>query len=465
MMLGMIIMMGQRAAASAERIYEILDEQPTIVDRPGRGRPRRLQGRRALREGRLLLRARPPHGPLRPRPAPAPGRDGGPGGAHRLGQVDRGPAHPPLLRRHRGHVHGRRPRRPGPDAREPARQRRRRARRRLPVLGVDPGQHRLRAPRRRHRRRGGGGARRRGRRVHPGTARGLRHRGGRTRLHVVGRPAPAHHHRPDPARQPAHPGARRRHQRHRRPGRAADPRRAARAHGGADHADRRPPAVDHQPGRPGRPARGRAHRGRRHPRRAARDHAAATPRSWPRSSPTPRSRSALARLGQRAPAPAAGTGRTDGLRRRGAAEGPCSAAADVPARPAAAGAALRGHPLRAAGRGRRAAGRGARPRRARRRLLPAPERQGAAPAEPVGTAPRVPAHAGGVHHPRDRHQRGAPGRPQAHRARHRQGHGARSSPSERRGRHRRHLSRPSWRSPRSRNEPRSGSPAGWRPAS
>ena len=35
MMLGMVIMMGQRAAASADRIYEILDEQPTIVDRPG----------------------------------------------------------------------------------------------------------------------------------------------------------------------------------------------------------------------------------------------------------------------------------------------------------------------------------------------------------------------------------------------------------------------------------------------
>src|SRR6185437_11290963 len=34
-MLGMIIMLGQRAAASAERIYEILDEQPEIVDRPG----------------------------------------------------------------------------------------------------------------------------------------------------------------------------------------------------------------------------------------------------------------------------------------------------------------------------------------------------------------------------------------------------------------------------------------------
>jgi ATP-binding cassette, subfamily B, bacterial len=34
MMLGMLIMMGQRAAASAERIYEILDERPTVTDSP-----------------------------------------------------------------------------------------------------------------------------------------------------------------------------------------------------------------------------------------------------------------------------------------------------------------------------------------------------------------------------------------------------------------------------------------------
>jgi ATP-binding cassette subfamily B protein len=34
-MLGMLIMLGQRAKASAGRIYEILDEQPDIVDRPG----------------------------------------------------------------------------------------------------------------------------------------------------------------------------------------------------------------------------------------------------------------------------------------------------------------------------------------------------------------------------------------------------------------------------------------------
>jgi ATP-binding cassette, subfamily B, bacterial len=35
MLLGMIVMLGQRAAASAGRIYEVLDEQPTVVDRPG----------------------------------------------------------------------------------------------------------------------------------------------------------------------------------------------------------------------------------------------------------------------------------------------------------------------------------------------------------------------------------------------------------------------------------------------
>jgi ATP-binding cassette subfamily B protein len=34
-MLGMLLMMGRRAAASAGRIYEILDEHPEIVDRPG----------------------------------------------------------------------------------------------------------------------------------------------------------------------------------------------------------------------------------------------------------------------------------------------------------------------------------------------------------------------------------------------------------------------------------------------
>ena len=34
-LLGMLVMLGQRASASAKRIYEILDEQPTVADRPG----------------------------------------------------------------------------------------------------------------------------------------------------------------------------------------------------------------------------------------------------------------------------------------------------------------------------------------------------------------------------------------------------------------------------------------------
>jgi ATP-binding cassette subfamily B protein len=34
-MLGLMIMLGQRASASAKRIYEVLDERPAIVDRPG----------------------------------------------------------------------------------------------------------------------------------------------------------------------------------------------------------------------------------------------------------------------------------------------------------------------------------------------------------------------------------------------------------------------------------------------
>ena len=43
MMLGMLVMMSQRAAASASRIFEILDERPAITDAartpPTSGRP------------------------------------------------------------------------------------------------------------------------------------------------------------------------------------------------------------------------------------------------------------------------------------------------------------------------------------------------------------------------------------------------------------------------------------------
>jgi ATP-binding cassette subfamily B protein len=73
MMLGMIIMMGQRAAASAERIYEILDEQPTIVDRPGAVDLVDCRRRREFRPVDFAYGGGRTAGAVRLRPPPAPG--------------------------------------------------------------------------------------------------------------------------------------------------------------------------------------------------------------------------------------------------------------------------------------------------------------------------------------------------------------------------------------------------------
>ncbi len=193
----------------------------------GRGRPRRMPRRRPLRRRDVRLRQR--HAAcstgfdlhLRP------GRDRRARRAHRHREVHgRAPAGP-LLRRHRRRGPRRRPRRPRPHPAEPAPPHRHGARRAVPVLGLDPRQHRLRATRRVVR----GGRRRaaargRRRRVHPRDARGLRHGRGRARLHALGRPAPAARDRAHARGQPADPRARRRDVGHRRADRAADPRRA-----------------------------------------------------------------------------------------------------------------------------------------------------------------------------------------------------------------------------------------------
>ena len=100
MMLGMLIMMGQRAAASADRIYEIIDEQPTVTDAPDAVDLVDCQRGRAVRPRRLRLHGRRrAAGAGRLRPAHHPGRDGGPGRPDRSRQVDRGPPVDPLLRR------------------------------------------------------------------------------------------------------------------------------------------------------------------------------------------------------------------------------------------------------------------------------------------------------------------------------------------------------------------------------
>ena len=116
--LGMVLMMGQRAAASAQRIYEVLDEQPD--DR----RPTRARSTSSTCRGDVALRRRV----VRLRATAPPvlddfdlhlraGRDRRARRPHRHRQVDGRAAARPLLRRHRRRGARRRPRRPRPHAR------------------------------------------------------------------------------------------------------------------------------------------------------------------------------------------------------------------------------------------------------------------------------------------------------------------------------------------------------------
>ena len=174
-MLGMIVMMGQRAAASADRIYEILDERSTIVDRPGAVDLVDCRGDVAFDVGRLRLRRRRAARAFGPRPPSSARRDGCPGGPDRVGKstvsrllarfydvragavrVDGHDVRDLTLESLRSHI--------GIVLDEP-----------FLFSGVHPRQHRLRRPDGRLRRRRGGSGGGRGRRVHPGAARRLRH--------------------------------------------------------------------------------------------------------------------------------------------------------------------------------------------------------------------------------------------------------------------------------------------------
>ena len=87
----------------------------------------------------------------------------------------------------------------------------------------------------------------------------------RARLLAVGRPAPAHRHRPGDPRRPPRADPRRRHLVGRPHQGARDPRRAHRGDARPHHDRDRPPAGHHRPGRPGRAARRRPGRRRRAP--------------------------------------------------------------------------------------------------------------------------------------------------------------------------------------------------------
>ena len=117
MMLGFLMMMGQRAAASAGRIFEIIDEPPEIIGPRRRHRPHRSRGRRGVRGRRVLLHARRAARARGLRPPHGAGRDRRTGRPHRNRQVDGGPPAPPLLRGERGRHPHRRPRRARPHRR------------------------------------------------------------------------------------------------------------------------------------------------------------------------------------------------------------------------------------------------------------------------------------------------------------------------------------------------------------
>ncbi len=60
MMLGQLVMMGQRAKASAERIFEILDERPEVVERPGAVDLENVEGRVSFRHVTFAYGSNPP---------------------------------------------------------------------------------------------------------------------------------------------------------------------------------------------------------------------------------------------------------------------------------------------------------------------------------------------------------------------------------------------------------------------
>ena len=210
----------QRATASGERIFEVMDEPEGVDDRPGAVelaagpgaiRFERVgfgyaEGRPVLHEIELEIGAGPNGRADRP---------------HRLGQDDARRARAALLRRDRGPRARRRRRRPRRDAPlAPARDRRHLAGP-VPLLGDRAREHRVRRPRRDRRAGRAGGARCAGARVRRGAAAGLRHGDRRARDHALGRPAAAARDRAGARHRPAHPDPRRRDRLGRRDDRGA----------------------------------------------------------------------------------------------------------------------------------------------------------------------------------------------------------------------------------------------------
>ena len=262
-MLGMWIGQAQRATASGERIFEILDEPEEVADRPGAVDLPPGPGRVEYRDVHFEYAPGRPVA-ARDRPRARAGEHDRADRAHRRGQDDARRARRTLLRRQRRRRPARRGRRARRDDPFAAACDRRRLAGSVPLLRDCAREHRVR---RRRRDRRGDRARRRARpgaRVHRTASGRLRHADRRARDHALGRPAPAARDRARADRRPARADPRRRDCVCRRDDRGADQARPARGDARPHDDHHRAPALDDL-------ARGRHRRARRRRDRRARD--------------------------------------------------------------------------------------------------------------------------------------------------------------------------------------------------
>ncbi len=271
--LGMWVGQAQRATASGERIFEVMDEPEGVEDRPGAAElpdgpgAIRFEGlsfayasdRPVLHEIDLEL---------------APGKTVALIGHTGSGKTTLAALVPRFYDATEGRVLV-----DGVDVREVTR---RSLRREIGVISQDPflfsatvaREHRLRRPRRDGRADRAGGARGAGARVRGRAAAGLRHGDRRARDHAVGRPAATARDRARARDRPAHPDPGRRDGLGRRDDGGEDPRGPRRSDAGPDDDHHRAPPLDDRARRRGRRARARpdrragdAGRGARHERR------------------------------------------------------------------------------------------------------------------------------------------------------------------------------------------------------
>ena len=196
------------ATAALDKIIEVLDEEPEIVDAPAALALPRIDGPRRLRERPVRLREAA-RGAARHLARRAGRDDGRARRADGRRQVDDRQADRPLLRRARGPDHDRRPRRARRGAEVAAPPARRGAAGGLPLRRHGRREHRVRAPRGVAGGRRRGGPRGRRGRLDPRARERLRDAARRAGIPALARPAPADRLRPRRARRPAHPHSRR----------------------------------------------------------------------------------------------------------------------------------------------------------------------------------------------------------------------------------------------------------------